>query len=165
MPFALHDAREALCCIWKLGLQEPATLWDTQVCEKCLALGKNHRNYRLAPGADLYDQVRVAEEIEQEDTIQYSLAATCLRYAISYPGALDDGQLHASTGQVTEAPFSKYQCDVVTAAAGAAAQLYPHQCAAALRAGIIGHLQSVEMPWIITNTRMRWRGVLKDPPA
>jgi DNA polymerase I len=45
----------------------------------------------------------------------------------------------------------------------AAAALYLPQVLTATQTGTLQHLVSVEMPWVITNARMVWHGVKKDP--
>src|SRR6516164_8167829 len=61
-----------------------------------------------------------------------------------------------------EASFSEEQIRYAAADATAAAQLYLPQVAASARSGILNHLQTVEMPWVVTNARMVWQGVKVD---
>jgi DNA polymerase-1 len=161
--FVGHYTHAELLCLWQLGLPEPSILWDTWAHEKALHLGRNHKKYRLGPGADAAEQARAAEEAEEEEHFGNSLAATCHRYNVPYGFAGDKERLQRSfLEHPAYAPFTPEQVEYATADAVAAARLYPRQVLAATQAGILHHLQTVEMPWVVTNARMVWRGVRID---
>src|SRR6185295_11500233 len=58
--FVGHGLRDALFCLFRLGLPEAAILWDTRVRERAATLDRSHRRYRLAPRADEVAQTRAA---------------------------------------------------------------------------------------------------------
>jgi DNA polymerase-1 len=161
--FVGHYAHVELLSLLRLGLPEPGMLWDTCVCEKALHLGRNHKKYKLQPNADDADQTRAGEEAEGQDEFNYGLVPTCHRYGVVHPFGGDKERLQKSfLDHPADAPFSGEQIEYAAADALAAASLYPLQVQAATRAGILQQLVAVEMPWVATNARMQWRGVLKD---
>jgi DNA polymerase-1 len=161
--FVAHYAHAELLCLRRLGLPEPETFWDTWVCEKALHLGRNHKKYKVPAGADDAEEARVAEEGRQEDEFSYGLVATCQRHGVAYPFAGDKERLqHSFLGHPDGAAFSKEQIDYAAADAVAAAALYLSQVQAAARAGVLRHLELVEMPWVTTNANMAGRGVRLD---
>jgi DNA polymerase-1 len=162
-PFVGPYAHVELLCLWQLGLAEPSILWDTQVHEVALHLGRNHKRYKVKPGADPLADIRAQEEAREEERFRNTLVATCQRYGVSYPFAGDKDRLQQSfLAGPADAPFTEEQVEYAATDATAAAQLYPHQVAAAARSGILHHLQTVEMPWVVTNARMVWQGVRVD---
>jgi DNA polymerase-1 len=164
IPFVGHFLHEDLLCILRLGLSEPRQLWDTWIHEKALNLGRNHPRYLLKPGADEAENARAKEEVEEAERFDLSLGALCLRYVVGYPCAGDQGRLEQSfLDHPVGAPFSEAQIHYVSANATAAARLYPLQVARETEGGLLKHLVTVEMPWVVTNARMVWNGVLVDP--
>jgi DNA polymerase-1 len=162
-PFVGHYAHVELLCLWQLALVEPSILWDTQVHEVALHLGRNHKKYKLRPRADVVEDIRAQEEAREEDRFRNTLLATCQRYGVIFPFAGDKVRLQQSFfAGPADAPFTAEQVEYAAADAAAAAQLYPHQVAAAARFGILHHLQTVEMPWVVTNARMVWNGARVD---
>jgi DNA polymerase-1 len=161
--FVGHYCHAELLCLLQLDLPEPALLWDTWVCEKALHLGLGHKNYRLKPGADDAEQARADEESREEEALSNKLAAACLRYGVLHPFGGDKERLqHSFLEHPEKAPFTKEQIEYAAADAVAAAELYFPQVQAATLAGVLQHLIDVEMPWVVTNARMAWRGVRKD---
>lgn len=164
VPFVAHDSPAMLFSLSRLGFDEPSKLWDTQVCEKALNLGRNHKNYRLRAGADVADQARTADEIEQEDAFTYCLNSTCLRYGVSYPFGSDEERLNRALEERPDGQsFTTEQVAFAAAGAVAIAKLYPLQITKAAQCGVLQHLVEVEMPWANTNARMMWKGVRVDP--
>jgi DNA polymerase-1 len=162
--FVGHYAQAELFCLLRLGLPEPGCLWDTWVHEKTLYLGRGHKKYRLRPNAGEADEALAGEEAEQEEAFGYALVATCQRYAVSYPFAGDKDRLQRSfLHHPDDAPFSEEQVLYAAADATAAACLYPLQVTRAAQAGLLHHLLTIEMPWVVTNARMAWHGVRVDP--
>jgi DNA polymerase-1 len=133
------------------------------VHEKVLHLGRNHTKYKQAAQADESEQARAADEAAEEDEFRLGLIPTCCRYGIAHPFAGDKDRLQRSfLDHPDDAPFTNEQVRYAAADAVAAAQLYPHQVAAASLAGTLEHLLTVEMPWAYTTTRMVWNGVRVD---
>jgi DNA polymerase-1 len=162
-PFVAHDARGVLFCLFRLGLSAPNIIWDTRIHEMAVMLGLRHRNYRLRPDVDEAEHARLAEEIEREEKFTYSLMATCQRHAVDYPTAGDAERLNQSLANYSAGtPFSTEQVEFTAGEATAVARLYPLQIIAAMSAGILNHLVTVEMLWVETNARMMWRGVRVD---
>jgi DNA polymerase-1 len=161
--FVAHFARAEFCCLWKLGLPEPRWLWDTLVCEQALSLGRTHKRYRRRATDDDLDEVRAGEAARSEEESYLSLVATCRRRGVDYPyeGAKDRLQ-RSFRDHPDAAPFSPEQLDYSVADAVAVAKLYPRQLAKATLEGVLDHLKAVEMPWVVTNARMTWRGVRVD---
>jgi DNA polymerase-1 len=163
VPFVGHALKGDLFCLLRLGLPEPALLWDSWACSRCLYLGRHHRKYAARHGDDEAAEVNAHEQAEADEEVRHSLLANCRRHGISHPYALDKGRLQQSfLAHLADAPFSPEQIDYAAADAVAVARLYPHQVVAAGQAGILQHLSTVEMPWALTNARMAWHGVRVD---
>lgn len=161
--FTAHFAQAEFLCLFRVGLHEPRIVWDTWACEKVRYLGRGHKKYKVARNADDADLARAAEDAEAETEFSYSLVSTCQRYGVAYPLAGDKERLQRSfLEHPADAPFSAEQIEYAAADAVAAARLYPAQVPAAVQAGLLYHLQAVEMPWVATNARMIWRGVRID---
>jgi DNA polymerase-1 len=161
--FVGHYLQAELMCLYQLGLPEPDRVWDTWVHEKALYLGRNHEKYNIKPEAEEAEQIRAAEHTEQENEFTYKLTSTSLRYGVTYPYAGDKERLQASfLNHPLGAPFTDEQVEYAAADAVAAAALYLPQVTAAAQAGILQHLTTVEMPWVITNARMVRRGVRQN---
>jgi DNA polymerase-1 len=161
--FVGHHAQAELLCLLRLGLPLPATIWDTCVCEKALHMGRSHKKYKLKRGADDADGARAGEQAEEEDELSYKLAPTCQRYGVTHPFAGDKERLQRSfLEHPPDAPFTREQIEYAASDARAAAAVYQPQLRAAAQAGILQHLVTVEMPWVVTNARMHAVGVLKD---
>jgi DNA polymerase-1 len=60
--------------------------------------------------------------------------------------------------QPRDAAFTEEQIEYASADAEAAARLYPLQMQMAMQEGVLQHLVTIEMPWVLTNARMVWRG-------
>jgi DNA polymerase-1 len=162
-PFVGHFAQAELFCLWQLGIEEPRILWDTWVVEKALQLGYHHKGYKARPSNDEAAQARAAAEAEEQEESGLSLVATCRRRGVEYPLAGDKDRLRRSFLEHPDgAPFSREQVEYAAADASAAARLYPLQVVAAARAGLLHHLETVEMPWTVTNARTIWHGVRVD---
>jgi DNA polymerase-1 len=163
VPFVGHALKPDLFCMMRLRLPEPALLWDSWACSRCLFLGRHHRKYALRQGADEAAEIDAREQAEADEEVRHSLLANCRRYDIPHPFALKKGQLQQSfLAHPLDALFSPEQIDYAAADAVAVAQIYPHQVSAAGQSGILQHLTTVEMPWVSTNARMAWHGVRVD---
>ena len=146
-----------------MALPEPRILWDTWVCEKALYLGRHHRRYGLAPGADEAAEALAREQSEAGEQWRLSLAQTCLRHGLAHPFAGDKERLaYSFLGHPDGAAFTPEQVDYAAADAEAPARLYRPQVVAAARGGLLHHLVTVEMPWTATNSRIVWNGVRVD---
>lgn len=155
--FVSHSIKDKLFCLWMLGLYAPNIVWDTYIHEKALHLGKNHKKYRLkGPMDDVYQQIKASEEKAEADKFMYSLLATCQRYGVPYGVHI----LPIDPG--SKLPISQGQLDYAIQDAKAAARLYLPQVITATQHGILHHLLTVEMPWIITNAKIQWKGVRID---
>jgi DNA polymerase-1 len=92
--------------------------------------------------------------------------ATCQRYGIEHPFVGDKERLqHSFLMHSCGAPFSEEQIQYAASDAIVAARLYPAQVARAAASGLLHHLTTVEMPWVVTNARMVWSGVCVDRAA
>jgi DNA polymerase-1 len=163
VPFVVHDARNVLFALFRMGLPVPDQFWDSWIHEKAAHLGRQHGRYRLQPGADVAEQAQAHAEAEKEEAEFYSLRMACLRHGVAYPLGCDADRIVASFAAISGGePCSADQNFLVIGDAVAAAALYPRQVNAAGRNGLLGHLQTVEMPWTVTNARMIWDGVRVD---
>jgi DNA polymerase-1 len=162
--FVGHFLQAEFYSLFQLALPEPRNLWDSWVHERARYLGRYHPRYRLSSGGDEAEQARVKAEIEEDDTFRYSLPATCQRYGVPYVLAgqkprLQESFLHHPEG----ADFTDTQIRYAAEDAVAVARLYPLQVSAAAQAGILLHLDTIEMPWTRTNARISWHGLRIDP--
>jgi DNA polymerase-1 len=161
--FVGHAVQPELFCLWKLGLSEPRTVWDTWVHEKAFGLGRRHRRYWMRPGTGYQDRMRADAEADAEEAFHCGLSSTCQRYGVEYPfDGCKDRVRRSLLDQPDDASFSQEQIESTMSEATAAARLYPAQVLRATQAGILQHLTTVEMPWVVTNARMAWRGVRVD---
>jgi DNA polymerase-1 len=159
-------AQVELFCLWQLHIREPIIFWDSWAHERALYLGRGHKRYKLKPGSDEVDQARIKEETDEAEEFSYSLMATCQRYGIDHPFAGDKERLqHSFLMHDCGAPFSEEQIKYAASDAIVAARLYPAQVVRATTSGILHHLNTVEMPWVVTNTRMVWNGVCVNSAA
>jgi DNA polymerase I len=161
--FSGHFAKVELFCLWQLGLPEPNILWDTFVFEKALHLGRHHHKYKLTKDADEVDQIRAKEQSKEKATFSFSLVATCQRYGVAYRMAASKDRLQKSfLIHADDTPFSEEQIEYAAEDAIAAARLYPLQMLQGVQTGLVRHLETVEMAWVITNARIEWNGVRVD---
>jgi DNA polymerase-1 len=151
-------------CIWKLNLPVPQILWDTWVAEKAFCLGLHHARYENAAAETEFDLMIAAEEAEDKILSKLNLTATCLRRGVHYPLAGDKERLQRSfLDHPREQSFSDEQIEYASADAVAAAQLYSVQVQVAVQQDCLRHLETVEMPWAVTNSQIVWNGVFVDP--
>ena len=165
-PFVGHHLPAELSCFWQLGLEEPRTLWDTLVAEKALHLGRHHKKYRVRPDADDIERVVGESEAVRERERFLGLSSTCRRHGLEHRFEQDKDRLARSfLVHADDQPFSGEQIDYAAEDARVAAQLYPRQLQAAASGGLVDHLVRIEMPWVVTNAEMTWRGVRVDAEA
>jgi DNA polymerase-1 len=163
VPFVAHFARAELCCLWRLGLEEAAALWDTWVAEKALHLGRYHRRYALPDDPDPAGEAIARRDHERAERVRYDLLSACARHGVPHPFAGDKERLQRSfLGHDDAEPFTEEQVAYAAADAVATADLYPAQLQAAARSGLIHHLITIEMPWTTVVARMHWQGVRID---
>jgi len=160
LPFAGHNLKEVLFGLWRLGLEEPGVIWDTQICERLLALGRFHiQSHKSRESADV-QQIRNKEEAREKQRQYLSLEDTCIRY----------GQIQGQTWarekfersirhHEHDQPFTREQITCAAEDAVAVAKLYPLQTTEAAVSGVLDHLLTEEMAWVRTNARMQWNGV------
>ena len=161
VPFVGHYLNAEFKCLFALGLPEPARVWDTWAGSRAIGLGRHHRKYREAAGPG--EAARAREDAEEAEGHEHALTTVCVRHGVLHPFATDKERLQRSF--LDHAPgtaFTAEQVDYAAADAVAAAELYPHQVAAAAGAGQLDHLITVEMPWVAVNARMEWDGVRLD---
>jgi len=157
-----HSLKAELFCLWQLGVTEPATVWDTMVCEAALHLGVHHPKNVPATRAAGSGAGADAAAAARESTL--GLLATCGRYRVDHPFRGDKDRLRQSfLDHPPDAPFRPEQIEYAAADAVAAAGLYLPQVAEAARRGVLTHLAGVEMPTVVTVARATWRGVRYDP--
>lgn len=163
IPFVLHYAKGDLFCIWKLGMKEPDTIWDSWAHEKALHMGRNHARYYIKPTATEGEQIQTREDLVVVERLRYGLVPTCQRYNIATPFANSKTALQQSfLNHNPEAPFTSEQINYAAEDSLAVAKLYPAQVNEAARHGILQHLVTAEMPWTTTVARMEWEGLLID---
>ena len=163
IPFVGHYLSAELMCIWQLGLPVPKIVWDTWAAEKSFCLGQFHRRYAPTKPDDSEDEIRGSEIANEIATASLSLASTCLRRGVHHPFTADKERLQQSfLNHPPEKPFSAEQLDYAAADATAAAGLFDRQIQEAGRNGCLSHLETIEMPWAVTNARMTWDGVRVD---
>jgi len=164
VPFVGHYVQAELMCIRKLNLPVPQNIWDTWVAEKAFCLGLHHTRYENAAAETELDLMIAAEEAEDKILSRLSLTATCLRRGVHYAFAGDKERLQLSfLDHPREQPFSDEQIAYASADAVVAAQLYLPQVQIAVQQGCLRHLETVEMPWAVTNAQIVWDGVRVDP--
>lgn len=162
VPFVGHDLRPVLFCLFRLDVPEPRVLWDTRVFERAARLGRGHVRYRADAG-DQAGQIRARGEAEASRASEFSLSVVCLNRGVAYAFAGPHDRLRSSfLTHPAGASFSDEQVDFVAAGAVAASALYQPQVLEATRAGLLHHLQTVEMPWVATTARTAWHGVRFD---
>lgn len=172
--FVAHAVAAELFCLWQLDLPEPRVVWDTWVGSRALALGRHHRKYAL-PGAGAGGrkagggpaaEARAGEAARAAEEGRHSLLAVCRRQGVAHAFAADKAALQASfLAHPPEAPFTDRQLAYAAEDALAEARLYLPQVLRAARAGALRHLESIEMPWAVTNARITWTGVRLDRAA
>jgi DNA polymerase-1 len=170
VPFVGHGVGAELFCLWQHGLPEPRVVWDTWVGSRALALGRHHLKYAL-PGAGPGGggpaaEARAGEAARAAEEGRHSLLAVCRRLGVRHAFAADKTTLQASfLSHPPGAPFTDRQLAYAAEDALTEARLYLPQVLRATRAGVLRHLETVEMPWAITNARMVWTGVRLDRAA
>ncbi len=159
--FVGHHLKSELFCLLKLGLPEPAELWDTYIHERAQHLGKFRANKRDAAGTA--EEIEEKERLNEMETHFFSLVATCNRYGVTHRHAALKAELQESFLRHAEGlPFSALQIEYSAEDSIVAAELYQLQVARACRTGILRQLITVEMPWVITSAHMEWTGVRVD---
>jgi hypothetical protein len=150
--------------LWALGLPVPDQVWDTCIAERAFLLGLHHARYVDAAPRDDIDEAQAQEKAEGRREFDCSLLMTCLRRGVHHPFSGDKERLQRSFLTHSDGePFTSEQIEYAAADAVAAAQLYPVQAQVAVSMGCLTHLVTVEMPWVITNSRMVWDGVRVHP--
>ena len=161
--FSGHFAKVELFCLWRLGLPEPNILWDTFIFEKAQHLGRYHYKYKLPRVADDLQQIQAKERTKEKEVYGFSLVATCQRYGAAYRMETEKERLQQSfLVHSDEDQFSEEQIDYAAEDAIAACKLYPLQVQKAGQIGLLHHCETVEMAWVITNSRIEWAGVRVD---
>jgi len=161
--FIGHALRGDLFCLLKLDLPEPRMLWDTQIHEMALHLGQHHKKYHLTGRENEVEEIQINEQVKQKRQLSYSLLATCSRYNVPFTDPGSKGHLQASfLDHDPDAPFTDEQIRYAAEDAIAVARLYLLQVSCAARSGILHHLMTVEMPWVMTSAQMEWAGVRVD---
>lgn len=158
--FVAHGFKEILFSLWNLGLPEPFTLWDSQICEEANSLGKidcQSKGY----GLGMAEKVRVQEAMRKKEKF-CTLNSTCNRYGITTKIMLEE-DLQLSLGLVDPSiEIPQHLGRKHAEKARLTARLYPYQVNDSLLKGTLQHLITVEMPWVITNARIEWHGVRVD---
>src|SRR5262249_40063950 len=63
--FTTHCVKEALFCLWSLGLPEPARVWDTWVAERAFRLGVHHPRYLTDRPRDEIDEADARDRADE----------------------------------------------------------------------------------------------------
>ncbi len=162
VPYIAHHAKAELHCLWQLGIRVPDQWWCTCIAERSLYLGLHHKGKSVVFESTA-EEIDAKMQQDQSDRIRYSLVATASRYGIKhrFQHAKETHQKSFLDHQADQ-PFSHDQIEYAAEDAIVAAKLYLPQINQTTQNGLMGHLVSIEMPWVVTNARMEWDGVLVD---
>ncbi len=164
LPFVGHYLQAELCCLWQLGLPTPSITWDTWVAEKSFCLGLHHARYSRQEPDNAPNDSRASTGVEDSEQFRLSLVFTCLRRDVYHAFAPEKMRLQqAFLNHPLDKAFSQEQIHYALSDALAAAELYPIQVQLAVNSGCLRHLETIEMPWAVTNSRMIWDGIRVDP--
>ena len=164
VPFVAHFAQAELFCLWTLGLPTPDQLWDTCVAERAFLLGRHHYRYLAKGEPDEDEEVGARAEAKDRKTHECSLETTCLRRGVPLRFAAEKKRLQRSFLDHPDGkPFSTEHIEYAAEDAVVAAELYFIQVEQAVKENCFNHLITVEMPWVVTNSRCIWDGVRIDP--
>ena len=160
VPFLGHYLQVELFCLWKLDLPAPYNIWDTWTAEKVFCLGLYHPRYESEFTGDELEESLAKDAAAEKQLTRLSLVSTCLRRGVDFPFAMNKQRMQqAFLKHSALHPFSQEQLDYAAADATAAASLYLIQLQQAAQTGCLTHLETIEMPWTVTNARMIWDGV------
>ncbi|QDU31336.1 DNA polymerase I, thermostable [Anatilimnocola aggregata] len=164
LSFCCHFASANLQCLWQLGLREPRVLWDSWVAQRCQLLGRFHVRNQPRNQDDGTRSVYTKYGSEQEIANRCDLVSVCRQHGIEHPFAGSKEERRRSfLGHRVGRPFSQRQIDYSAADAVAVGLLYSLQVNEAMRTNALTHLQTVEMPWAVTNARMHYDGIYLCP--
>jgi len=165
VPFVGHFLKAEFMVLKQLGLPIPRVIWDTWVCEKAACLGRFNPAYEITgiTAEDEADEAQASEYAESHQVNFMSLLATCQRHGVPHRFAAAKERLQQSfLVHGDNATFSEEQIAYAAEDAIAAAQLYSPQIQFATIRGILHHLTTVEMPWVVVNTALEWVGIRID---
>ncbi len=163
VPFVGHYLQVEWFCLWQLGIEPPRQVWDTFIAEKARYLGLDHKSNHQKSNANEIEEIRAKEAAEEAALCRLDLVTSCRRYGIDYRMAANKKRLQQSfLDHALGSPFSAEQIAYAAEDAIAAASLYLPQVMAAAQAGLLNHLLTIEMPWVVTNARMNWTGLRVD---
>ena len=161
VPFVAHYAKVELYCLWQLGISEPPYLWDTFIVERCLRLGLDRA--ATSKMKDVGEEIEAKADADRRRAASLKLESVGERYGVTHGFAqakrglqlsfLDHGLANA---------FSDDQLAYAAEDAVVAAAVYPRQVVAAVGAGLLRHLETIEMPWVPVVAAMCWEGVRID---
>ncbi len=147
--FAGYNLKPFLHCIWRLGVSEPSSIWDSYIFERARLLGTFNQRYYTTESDGKFADSKARERAALEERDGLSFPSICLEYGANLscfvgeePGSWDTSQ--------------------ASSVASALAELYPLQIERAGTEGILNYCQTVEMPWVITNASVEWVGVKVD---
>ena len=145
ITFVGYNLKLFLICLQQLKINPPKRLWDVMIFEKLRCLGRFNRRY-FNGGYTANLTAKAQQEALAAAGDHLSLAGLCLEYGVNLPGFLN-----SETDTVTS--------EEASIIAQASAMLYQPQIQRAEKDGILEYCEEIEMPWIVTNAGMEWKGV------
>lgn len=157
--FTSHNTKENLFCLWQLGLPEPSRFWDTCIFETLTSLGQfSNKSKGSDPG-----NIRTEQDLKEKKEDYLSLHKTSIRRGIRYRFETDTSSIKLSiANHRTEHPFSVQQLAYVAEGSEVPAELYVLQALNSVKLDILNHCCKIEMPYVVTTSRIEWNGVKID---
>ena len=158
--FVAHNLKAELFTLWSLGLKPVLhQTYDTYVAAKLLSLGYQKQKIDIA--SNWFDETQEDEDPYYVGTA--SLAGQCKIYNINHPFIGTKDLLAKSfLDHPQDKPFSSDQIEYSMADADTTLQLYLAQQRDIIANNLGSALYTVEFPFVETNARMEWEGVLID---
>ncbi|MBF0238105.1 MAG: hypothetical protein HQM12_10390, partial [SAR324 cluster bacterium] len=163
IPYVAHYAPAELMCLLKMGIPLPRQIWDTCICERALTLGNFHPQYDEKPNDSVPQEIENKAKNKKFKEQYYSLINTEKRYQLKHNFAAQKERLQKSfLGHPPGVNFSREQIDYAAEDALIVAKLYFHQILHASSKGLLHHLITIEMPWVVTMASIQFHGIRFD---
>jgi len=161
VPFVFHHIKVELFTFWALGLDPDLHhVYDTFLAAACLHLGLDHPRSHGLVGEDNAEEIGAQADLARRKARRLSLVGQCESYDLGYPFSDSKDELRDTFLDMTpEERLSDRAIKYASADAEWTLRLYVAQQPDVLRAGIDGHLRTVEFPFASANARIEWRGV------
>ena len=163
VAFATHHAKSEEFVFSSLGLRAPRIIWDTFIAELALRLGTSVARRKVHEADDDVEAIRFRQVADAEDADSLKLDHTAARYGVAIVRPRAKAALQGSfLTKAIHAPLEQIEIEYCSSDAELAAAIRAPQRAACDRAGILGVLDQVIMPWVQTAAEMEWNGVNLD---